>query len=344
MQHKMFLLKESRHNEKRVALIPSDVAKLIDSGVIVYVEDSAGLGAGYTNEDYISVGAHIRQINYEQVESYKQAFNDITIIVRVKRPDRRREQIENSVIKPYTQMVGFLDTLERDAEHISEYEHAKIQYYSLDQFAFPAGTPMDSLKEMSKIAGRQALKHAIQMVTPPVRHVVIIGGSAAGFAASQECVRLNIQHTFITSDLSKAELLRSQGICSAVIGRDLPLEVRQEKVYQVIKNADIIITTASSAWVTAPLLIPEATLKKLKRGTTIIDLATSDGGNVFGSKHDEIITLSNGVKVVNVSGYPKQMPVEASRFLSKANSYFLNLLVTSHDTLNAAHKRVVFEM
>ena len=98
MQTKVFLLKESRHNEKRVALIPGDVAKLINLGVMVYVEDSAGVGAGYSNADYLMVGAEIRQINYDQVESYRQAFSDINIIVRVKRPDRAREIIENQVI------------------------------------------------------------------------------------------------------------------------------------------------------------------------------------------------------------------------------------------------------
>lgn len=122
MRPKIFLLRESGNNEKRVALIPCDVAKLISSGAIVYVEDSAGFGAGYNNEDYLSAGASIRQINYEQIESYRQAFSDIDIIVRVKRPNRKREKIENSVIKPHTKMVGLLDILEKGAEHISEYE------------------------------------------------------------------------------------------------------------------------------------------------------------------------------------------------------------------------------
>lgn len=341
MQSKIFLLKESGNNEKRVALIPEDVEKLISFGAIVYVEDSAGLSAGYINADYTAVGASIRQIDYDHIESYKQAFNDIDIIVRVKRPNRKREKIENSVIKPHTKMVGLLDILERGAEHIAEYQHAKIEYHSLDQFFFPPGSPMDSLKEMSRIAGRLALKHAIHTFANPVTRVSIIGGSEAGTAASQECIRLNIPHTVITSDLSKSNRLKSRGVHSEVIDRDLPLEIRQDKIYQVIKNADIIITTASVAWVIAPILIPESTLKKLKWGTVIVDLAVSDGGNVFGSRHDEIITLSNNVKIINVSGYPKKVPIEASRFLSSASCYFLHLLLTSHETLKYAHNRFI---
>lgn len=337
MRSKIFLLRESGNNEKRVALIPCDVAKLISYGAIVYVEDSAGLGAGYNNEDYISVGASIRQINYDQIESYRQAFSDIDIIVRVKRPNRKREKIENSVIKPHTRMVGLLDILEKGAEHISEYEQAKIVYYSLDQFIFPPDTPMDSLKQMSRIAGKLALKHAIHTFAAPVTQVSIIGGSEAGTAASQECIRLNIPHIVITSDLSKSYRFRSRGVHSEVINRDLPLEVRQDKIYQVIKASDIIITTASVAWIIAPILIPESTLKKLKGGTVIVDLAASDGGNVFGSKHDEIITLPNNVKIINVSGYPKEVPIEASRFLSNASCYFLHLLLTSHETLKHAN-------
>lgn len=340
MQSKIFLVKESGNNEKRVALIPCDVEKLIRSGAVVYVEDLAGMGAGYNNADYTAVGASIRQIDYDHIESYQQAFNDIDIIVRVKRPNREREKIEKSVIKPHTKMVGLLDILEKDAEHVSEYEQAKIEYYSLDQFIFPPDTPMDSLKQMSRIAGRLALKHAIHIFADPVAHVSIIGGSEAGSAASEECIRLNLPYNVITSDLSKYNRLKSRGVHSEVINRDLPLEVRQDKIYQVIKDADIIITTASVAWVRAPLLIPESTLKKLKRGTVIVDLAASDGGNVFGSRHDAIITLSNDVKIINVSGYPKEVPMEASRFLSSASCYFLHLLLTSPESLKHGHNSV----
>lgn len=333
MQPKIFLLKESRNNEKRVALIPSDVAQLINLGVMVYVEDSAGVWAGYSNADYLLAGARIRQINYDQIDSYRQAFSDIDIIVRVKRPDRAREKIENRVIKPHTKMVGLLDILERDSEHISEYQQAKIEYYSLDQFIFPANTPMDSLKEMSRIAGKLALKHAIETFNAPVRHVSIIGNGEAGTATSQECMKRNIPHTVITSNLSKSKLLSLQGINNVVIERNLPLKLRQDKVYQAIKDADIVITAASTAWAAAPILIPELTLLKLKSGTVIVDLAVSDGSNVFGSKHDETVTLANNVKIINVSGYPKELPVESSQAWSIASYYFLHLLLTSHDSL-----------
>lgn len=333
MQPKILLVKESRHNEKRVALLPGDVAQLINLGVMVYVEDSAGVWAGYSNADYLLAGASIRHINYDQVDSCRQAFSDIDIIVRVKRPDRSREIKENSVIKPHTKMVGLLDILERDSEHIAEYQQAKIEYYSLDQFLFPANTPMDSLKDMSRIAGKLALNHAIETFNAPVQHVVIIGSGEAGTAASQECMKHNIPHTIITSDVSKSAFLNLQGINNVVVERHLSLKTRQDKIYQVIKDADIVITAASTAWIAAPMLIPESTLLKLKNGTIIVDLAVSDGGNVFGSKHDATVTLANNVKIINVSGYPKELPIESSRAWSSASSYFLRLLLTSQDTL-----------
>ncbi|WP_058463770.1 alanine dehydrogenase [Legionella cincinnatiensis] len=333
MQPKIFLVKESRHNEKRVALIPSDVAQLINLGVMVYVEDSAGVWAGYSNADYVVAGARIRHIDYDQVDSYRQALSDIDIIVRVKRPDRAREKLENKVIKPHTKMVGLLDILEKDSEHIAEYQRAKIDYYSLDQFLFPANTPMDSLKDMSRIAGRLALNHAIETFNAPVQQVAIIGSGEAGTTASQECIKRNIPHTMITSDVSKSQFLSLQGVHNVVVERHLSLAMRQDKIYQVIKDADIVITAASTAWIAAPLLIPESTLLKLKNGTIIVDLAVSDGGNVFGSRHDATVTLANNVKIINVSGYPKELPIESSRSWSVASSYFLHLLLTSKDTL-----------
>lgn len=336
VQTKIFLLRESGNNEQRVALIPRDVEKIISFGAIVYVEDGAGIGAGYINEDYMAVGASIRQIDFGTIELCKQAFNDIDIIIRVKRPDRKREKIENRAIKPQTKMIGLLDILERGAEHITEYAEANIEYYSLDQFVFSPGTPMDALKEMSRIAGKLALQHAIEIFAHPVTQVSIIGCSEAGKAASQECIRRNLPHNIITSNLSKLKHLLSQGIPSEVVERPLSLVLRQNRIYQAIKDSDIIITTASVAWTQAPLLIPESTLNKLKRGTVIVDLATSDGGNVFGSKHDEIITRANNVKIINVSGYPKKAPVEASQLLSHANCYFLNLLLKQKRTVQQA--------
>lgn len=338
MNTKLFLAKESYNNEQRVALIPSDVARLINCGAAVYVEDAAGLHAGYSNEDYAAVGAHIRILE-DKIDSYQQALGNIDIIVRVKRPNRRREKMENKVIQPYVKMVGLLDILEQGALHIKEYEHAKIDYYSLDQFIFPSGTEMDALKEMSRIAGRLALEHALETAQSKVTHVSIVGGSQAGIAAAKECVKQGLPHTIITSKPSKAQDFLSQGIPSEVVERHLPLERRQEKIYQIIKNSEVIITTASMAWDLAPLLIPKSTLKKLKQGTVIIDLATSDGGNVFGSKHDKTITFANQVKVINVSGYPKKLPVEASKFLSKAYYHFLHLLLTSHKTLMSFKNR-----
>ena len=62
-------------------------------------------------------------------------------------------------------------------------------------------------------------------------------------------------------------------------------------------------------------------------------MALSEGGNVFGSKSDEIVTLSNNVKIINVSGYPKEAPIESSLLLSKARCYFLHLLLADPDTL-----------
>lgn len=146
-------------------------------------------------------------------------------------------------------------------------------------------------------------------------------------------MKRNLPHTIITSDIAKAEFLSLQGINNVVVERHLSLEIRQDKIYQVIKDADIIITTASTAWIVAPMLIPESTLLKLKNGTILVDLAVAEGGNVFGSRHDATVTLKNNVKIINVSGYPKELPIESSRSWSIASSYFLHLLLTSQDAL-----------
>lgn len=85
------------------------------------------------------------------------------------------------------------------------------------------------------------------------------------------------------------------------IGINLPLEVRHDKMYQVIKNGDFIITNGISSMDHSTHVNTGINIKKLKWGTVIIDFVASAGGNVFGSRHDEIITLTNDVKTINVS-------------------------------------------
>ena len=97
-KNNILLVWETKAEETRVALVPSDVKKLVEIGHKVYVEHNAGMKSGFTDDDYNKAGASIRKIDYHSSESYKKLFEEINIIARAKRPCREREMLESKAI------------------------------------------------------------------------------------------------------------------------------------------------------------------------------------------------------------------------------------------------------
>lgn len=329
----ILIIKESREGEKRVSLVPADAYQLIQDGFNVFVEDKAGIGAGYDNSAYEAVGAQICKLPNHSVETYQSFFQQMDIIIRAKRPHRLREKLENKAIKPGTKMIGSLEPLEKNSEHINEYIKAGIDYFSFDQFYFPPNSPMDAIKKMSFFAGKLAVEDAIQKNQATVKKAVILGYGEAGQSAYRECLCRGISCTVITSQQHKKEQIQLQGGKAVYLNREIPLLIRQEYIKNLIKDVDIIIAAASSNGVSAPILIPRTALLELKPHTVIVDLAVSEGGNVEGSQADSTYILDKQICLTNTSGYPKAIPVEASIEWSKASYYFVNMLIKTPELL-----------
>jgi len=322
MNH-IFLVKESRAGERRTALVPQDIAALVKQGHTVSVESQSGLEAGYSDDDYRAVGANIVNIDQTNENSYKNAFAQAEIIVRAKRPNHQREGLENRAINHGTIMIGALDPLETGSNHIAEYNKAGIKAYSIDQADLPPTDPMNVLAAMSRLTGKLALQDALSKHEESVHKVVIIGLGQVGKSALEEARHLNLPVSVIVSSDANINQLEEQGIPTHFVDRTLPIEVQQTAIRSIISDADIVITTARQAGQKAPLLIPSSTLDQMKPNAVIVDLPISEGGNVQGSRHDETIISDRGVKITNVSGYPKAMPKEASILWSQASLQFI---------------------
>src|SRR5690242_4545888 len=114
------VVKETREGEGRVALTPSAAGSLVSQGHYVLVEDKAGILSEIDNEEYIKAGAHIFKLDTDGVPSK-------SLILRVKRPTRSREQLENKFLKSNTVMIGFLDPFDVDREnHIANWRNLGI--------------------------------------------------------------------------------------------------------------------------------------------------------------------------------------------------------------------------
>lgn len=326
MKFNILVVKETRSGEARVGLIPEDVVKLVGEGHSVFIEDGAGELAGFSNQDYIDAGAIVRKIPQNNLAGYRELFAQINLLVRVKRADREREQLECLAIPAGTIMVGALDPLEKDSSHIKEYHQAGIIAYSLDQLDLAAEDPLNMLAGMSKIAGKLALLDGVAKLNRVAAKVVIIGFGVVGQAAFAEARSQNLPVVVILGNRKIAQELIEQGAKTVLLDYNASLEMQQEVVCNELQDADIVITSARKAKQPAPLLIPWETLDKMRSGSVVLDMALSEGGNVAGSEHDKTLICSNEIIVSNVSGYPKVVPHEASILWSSCNRHFIELL------------------
>ena len=318
----ILLVKESREGEKRVGLVPDDVKLLIEDGHKIFVEHGAGDQIGFNDDAYIKVGAEIRCFK-PYIEAAKDFFKDIDFIVRVKRPNRKREIIENKTIVSGTAMVGALDKFETETGHVNEYREQGIIGYSIDQLKVLEDDPMNILTSMSEIAGRLALKDAVRKYNGTPKKAVIIGYGIAGKAAFKEAVRQDLETTVILRNEDLLSEIEKNGGHVVLQKRSLTIAQQRNIIADSIVNADIIVTSARKSGEKAPVLITGNMLEQMNTGTVIVDLAMSEGGNVEGSLHDKALVLGNGIIVANVSGYPKDEPLNASLSWSRANLFFI---------------------
>lgn len=319
----IFVVKESRAGEQRVSLIPEDVKILVEQHFTVMVEHDAGAASGHADEAYVAAGATIRHLDKHAANPYHALFLGCDIIVRAKRPDRAREQLENQAIAKGTIMFGALDLLDQNAPHIKEYQRAGIVAYSLDQLELAADDPMNILSAMSHITGRLALLDAIEKCPRSVHKVVLIGFGTAGKSALQTAVRQRLDTSVVVRGEQYSEMIEAAGGKALCLNPNATLAEQQASIRDWIQDADIVIASARRAKEVAPMLIPNETLSVMQPGAVIVDLALTEGGNVQGSEHDQTHVLGNDVIVTNVSGYPKSHPEAASKLWSQASRLFI---------------------
>lgn len=244
MNFRILVPKETRAEETRVGLIPKDVSALIAQGHTVFVEYQAGIAAGYSNQDYEKAGAHIRYLTGESLAHYQNFFEGIDVVLRVKRPARDREILENLSLSSRTILIGALDPLENDSAHIHEYLKAGIIAYSIDQLDLAPNHPMNVLHAMSEIAGRLAFQNALDQFCGIPKRMVVIGYGTAGRSALDEALRTGIESWVVFTRSNSVDDLKARGATPILLPKNYSLFHQQRKIAQVVRYADIVITAA----------------------------------------------------------------------------------------------------
>jgi len=337
---------ESRAGEARVAATPETVKKFVAGGHHkVVVQTGAGSGASIPDAQFEAAGATIAGTAAE-------VFGQADIVLVVRGPDASAVgQMKKGAI-----LVGLLNPF--DAAAIEGYAKSGITGFALEWL--PRTTraqSMDVLSSQANIAGYKAVIIAaneygrfLPMLmtaagTVKAARVLILGAGVAGLQAIATAKRLGA--VIEASDVRPAvkEQIESLGakfldvpyltdeereIAEGVGGYARPMPAdwmrrQAELVDQRARAADIVITTALIPGRPAPRLIREDTVKGMKPGSVIVDLAVEQGGNVEGSEAGKI-AVKHGVKIVGLTNLPALVAADASALYARNVLNFFALL------------------
>lgn len=329
--------------EARVALMPESVKKLISLGATLRVESGAGLNAARTDNDYREAGA--------EVSTDREALlTDADVLAVVNRPASN----DFARLKTNAVVIGFLRPLDEPAALTPAVDRG-VTTFSVELIPrITRAQAMDALSSMATVAGYKAVligaAHIPRMfpllmtaagTVPPAR-VLVLGAGVAGLqaiatarrlgavvegydvrAAAGEQVR-SLGATFLEVDLGGIKTEDAGGY--AVELSEEAINRGRALIAEHAKTADVIITTAQVPGRRAPLLITKEAVAGMKRGSVIIDLAGSTGGNCALSQADETVEL-NGVAIMAPTNLPATVPVHASQLYSRNVTSFLSLLI-----------------
>ncbi|USO01622.1 MAG: alanine dehydrogenase [Alphaproteobacteria bacterium] len=267
--------KESKIHEYRVGLVPSSVKELTSRGHMVHVEASAGLGAGFADEDYKAVGAKV-------LSTAPDIWKIADLIVKVKEPLSH----EYSLMRQEQVLFTYLHLAPdpQQAEALVRSGNIAIAYETITNHQ----GQLPLLAPMSEIAGRVSIQAAARSLechqggagvllggVPGVSpgKVLIIGGGVVGVNAARIAVGMGAHVTVL--DLS---LPRLREIDSAFNGRVQTLYSNAHNLEMMLSQADVVVGAVLVPGGAAPKVIRRHMLSWLKRGTVLVDVAIDQGG------------------------------------------------------------------
>ena len=150
-------------------------------------------------------------------------------------------------------------------------------------------------------------------------------------AAAKEQVE-SLGAAFITVDETAALSAETAGGYAREMGEDYQRRQRQ-RIGEELKRTDVVICTALVPGRKAPLLLTEAMIAGMARGSVVVDLAIEAGGNVEGSRPGETVTTANGVTILGPRNVPSRIAADASRLYARNLFNFLQLIVDKEGRL-----------
>ena len=324
-------LREQWPGEYRIALVPAIAKKLVALGCTVTVQHGLGDSAGFTDQQYLEVNAHIGH-------DVEEILEHADVVFSVRPPSDQRVPL----IREGTVHLSFLDPFQNNGL-IHKLAQQGVTAVSMEMI--PRTTraqKMDALSSQANLAGYATVIVAAyhlprifpMMMTAagtlaPAR-VFVIGAGVAGLQAIATARRLGARVDAFDTRPVVAEEVRSLGARFVEIdvgetgqtqqgyARELTpeqIELQKQGMADVIARSDVVITTAQVFGRPAPRIVSLDMIKRMRPESVVIDMAVESGGNVEGSKVNQIVEVDD-VQLVGFANLPAKVATHASEMFS----------------------------
>jgi alanine dehydrogenase len=310
--------KEIKNNENRVALTPAGAKELVKRGHQVYVQHTAGIGSGFSDEEYESAGATI-------LPSIEEVYAIADMIIKVKEPIEPEYKLikENQLLFTYFHFASY----EPLTKAMVESKAVCLAYETVEK----TDRSLPLLIPMSEVAGRMAIQKGANYLEKPLKgrgillggvpgvlpaKVLILGGGIVGTQAAWMAAGLGADVTIM--DVSLARMRYLADVMPANVKTMMSNEYN---IREMVKHSDLVIGAVLIPGAKAPHLITRDMLKIMKPGTVLVDVAVDQGGCIETCKpttHENPTYIIDDVVHYCVANMPGAVPYTSTLALTNA--------------------------
>ena len=310
--------KEIKNNENRVAVTPAGVAEFKKNGHSVYVQTQAGVGSGFSDEEYTNAGATI-------LPSIEETYAIAEMICKVKEPIASEYNLikENQLLFTYFHFASS----EPLTHAMIERKAICLAYETVEK----TDRSLPLLVPMSEVAGRMAIQEGAKYLEKPMggrgillggvagvkpANVLVLGGGIVGTQAAKMAAGLGANVTIM--DVSLPRLRYLEDIMPANVDTVMSNEYN---IREAIKVSDLIVGAVLIPGTKAPHLITRAMLKDMRPGTVVVDVAVDQGGCIetcTPTTHENPTFVIDGIVHYCVANMPGAVPYTSTLALTNA--------------------------
>jgi len=318
--------KERRPFEYRVGLSPAGVEMLVQRGHTVFIEHEAGIGAGFSDQEYERAGAHL-------VYSPHEVFGRADLLLKVTRP--MQDEIE--WLNSGAALMGLLHLASTRQDRIDALLANKITAIAYEQIRLADGS-MPVLRALSQIGGLMTAQIAARLLqnnwggkgillggvagVPPAE-IVIIGGGTSGACAAMAFLGMGAHVTVLDKSMDALQRIHER------FPQVVTMMSTRRNIDRACAFADVVVGAVLVPGERSPIVVTRETLKAMKQRSLVIDLSIDQGGCFETSRpttHDHPTYIEEGIMhycVPNVPGVVARTATHA--FVNAAMPYIIEV-------------------